>query len=253
PQLRKFRDHLVTHSLPPRLPTMPPMHRIARKFPAIRAPLADTPRTRENLLEPRVRRLASDFLPRDEVTPPPIERPVPPSPDSAPPCRQANVNLTCGRPHFAARSRRPHAPYEVHPEGGSIASRRSDRQRRAKLKSKPNQGVLMRNVLPSLLVSTVIALPLAGCARNEAAEAASAAAAAPPPQVSVAQVVQRPVNEFDEFTGRFEAIQHVDLRPRVSGYISSVNFVEGREVKKGDVLFIIDPRPYEAEFKRAKA
>ncbi|HXR91604.1 MAG TPA: efflux RND transporter periplasmic adaptor subunit [Steroidobacteraceae bacterium] len=111
----------------------------------------------------------------------------------------------------------------------------------------------MRNVLPSLLVSTVIALTLAGCARNEAAEAASAAAAAPPPQVSVAQVVQRPVNEFDEFTGRFEAIQHVDLRPRVSGYISSVNFVEGREVKKGDVLFVIDPRPYQAEFNRAKA
>lgn len=111
----------------------------------------------------------------------------------------------------------------------------------------------MRNVLPSLIISTAIALTLAGCARNEAAEAASAAAAAPPPQVSVAQVVQRPVNEFDEFTGRFEAIQHVDLRPRVSGYISSVNFVEGREVKKGDVLFVIDPRPYQAEFNRAKA
>lgn len=111
----------------------------------------------------------------------------------------------------------------------------------------------MRNVLPSLLISTVIALTLAGCARDEAAESASAAAAAPPPQVSVAQVVQRPVNEFDEFTGRFEAIEHVDLRPRVSGYISSVNFVEGREVKKGDVLFVIDPRPYQAEFNRAKA
>jgi RND family efflux transporter MFP subunit len=111
----------------------------------------------------------------------------------------------------------------------------------------------MRNVLPTLLISTVIALTLAGCARNEAAESASAAAAAPPPQVSVAQVVQRPVNEFDEFTGRFEAIEHVDLRPRVSGYISSVNFVEGREVKKGEVLFVIDPRPYDAEFKRAKA
>jgi len=111
----------------------------------------------------------------------------------------------------------------------------------------------MRNVIPSLLISTAIALTLAGCARNEAAEAAKAAAAAPPPQVSVAQVVQRSVDEFDEFTGRFEAIEHVDLRPRVSGYISSVNFVEGKEVKKGEVLFVIDPRPYEAEYKRAKA
>jgi predicted small lipoprotein YifL len=55
----------------------------------------------------------------------------------------------------------------------------------------------MRNVFPSLLISTAIALTLAGCARNEAAESASAAAATPPPQVSVAQVVQRPVNEFD--------------------------------------------------------
>ncbi len=112
----------------------------------------------------------------------------------------------------------------------------------------------MRNVLQSLVISTAVALTLAGCAKNEAAESAGAnAAAAPPTQVTVAQVIQRPVNEFDEFTGRFEAIEHVDLRPRVSGYISSVNFVEGTEVKKGDVLFLIDPRPYEAEYKRAKA
>jgi multidrug efflux system membrane fusion protein len=61
------------------------------------------------------------------------------------------------------------------------------------------------------------------------------------------------VTEFDEFTGRFEAVQRVEIRPRVSGYISSVNFAEGREVKKGDVLFVIDPRPYEATFKHAKA
>ena len=111
----------------------------------------------------------------------------------------------------------------------------------------------MRNVLPSLLISTAIALTLAGCAKNEAAESANAAAAAPPPQVSVAQVVEHPVNEFDEFTGRFEAIERVEVRPRVSGYISSINFAEGREVKKGDVLVVIDPRPYEAEYKRAKA
>ena len=95
------------------------------------------------------------------------------------------------------------------------------------------------------------ATALTGCARNEAAEPPSAAMA--PPQVTVAQVVSRPVTEFDEFTGRFEAIERVEIRPRVSGYISSVNFVEGREVRKGDVLFVIDPRPYEAEYKHAKA
>jgi RND family efflux transporter MFP subunit len=111
----------------------------------------------------------------------------------------------------------------------------------------------MRNVLPSLLISIAIALTLAGCTRDEAAESAKAAAAAPPPQVNVAQVIERSVNEFDEFTGRFEAIERVEVRPRVSGYISSINFAEGKEVKKGDVLFVIDPRPYEAEYKHAKA
>lgn len=107
-----------------------------------------------------------------------------------------------------------------------------------------------------IAASTAVALALAaamtltGCGSNAAAQAA---AAPPPPQVDVAQVVARQVTEFDEFTGRFEAIQRVEIRPRVSGYISSVNFTEGREVKKGDVLFVIDPRPYEATYKHAKA
>ncbi len=93
-------------------------------------------------------------------------------------------------------------------------------------------------------------LSLSGCGSKAAAQSA---AAGPPPQVSVAQVVARKVTEFDEFTGRFEAIERVEVRPRVSGYIASRNFAEGREVKKGDVLFVIDPRPYEAEYKHAKA
>ena len=92
---------------------------------------------------------------------------------------------------------------------------------------------------------------MAGCGDNAAARAA--AVAPPPPQVDVAQVVARRVTEFDEFTGRFEAVERVEIRPRVSGYIASVNFAEGREVKKGDVLFVIDPRPYEADYKHAKA
>jgi RND family efflux transporter MFP subunit len=102
----------------------------------------------------------------------------------------------------------------------------------------------------SLLMGAVASLIAAGCARNEAAQNA---AAMPPPQVTVAQVVSRPVTEFDEFTGRFEAIDRVEIRPRVSGYISSVNFTEGSEVKKGDVLFVIDQRPYAAELKHAQA
>lgn len=102
--------------------------------------------------------------------------------------------------------------------------------------------------VPTLLVAILVA---AGCARNEAAPAASAAAAAP--HVDVAPVLKRPVTEFDEFTGRLVAVERVEVRPRVSGYIESVSFAAGREVRKGDILFTIDPRPYEAELKRTKA
>ena len=75
----------------------------------------------------------------------------------------------------------------------------------------------------------------------------------PAPQVTVAEVIAKKVTDFDEFTGRFEAVDRVEIRPRVSGYISSVNFTEGSEVKKGDVLFVIDQRPYAADLKRARA
>lgn len=75
----------------------------------------------------------------------------------------------------------------------------------------------------------------------------------PPPQVSVAEVIEQPINEWDEFTGRLEAPETVDIRPRVSGFIDRVAFTEGALVKKGDLLFQIDPRPFEAEVKRLEA
>jgi RND family efflux transporter MFP subunit len=102
----------------------------------------------------------------------------------------------------------------------------------------------------AVVLAMTAALSLTGCGDKAAAQAA---ANQPPPQVDVAQVVARRVTEFDEFTGRFEAVERVEIRPRVNGYIASVNFAEGREVKKGDVLFVIDPRPYEADYKHAKA
>jgi RND family efflux transporter MFP subunit len=71
--------------------------------------------------------------------------------------------------------------------------------------------------------------------------------------VTVAPVPQREIAEWDEFTGRLEAVDQVEIRPRVSGYIQRVAFTEGREVKKGEVLFEIDPRPYQAELARAEA
>ena len=77
---------------------------------------------------------------------------------------------------------------------------------------------------------------------------------APPPQaVTVAPVPRQAVTEWDEFTGRLEAVDQVEIRPRVSGYIRRVAFTEGREVKKGEVLFEIDPRPYQAELARVVA
>lgn len=77
----------------------------------------------------------------------------------------------------------------------------------------------------------------------------------PPPavEVSVARVVQHEVTEWDEFTGRLEAPQSVEIRPRVSGFIDSVNFDAGSLVHKGDVLFEIDPRPFEVEVRRLEA
>ncbi|HWM68246.1 MAG TPA: efflux RND transporter periplasmic adaptor subunit [Steroidobacteraceae bacterium] len=102
----------------------------------------------------------------------------------------------------------------------------------------------------TLSVLAVVAATLSACGRNEAATNSAAGA---PPQVTVAQVISKPVTEFDEFTGRFEAIDRVEIRPRVTGYISSVNFTEGSEVQKGDVLFVIDQRPYAAELKHAQA
>jgi RND family efflux transporter MFP subunit len=101
-------------------------------------------------------------------------------------------------------------------------------------------------LLPATAAAAVL---LASCARNEAAQPAAISL----PQVTVAAASERKVTEFDEFTGRFEAVERVEVRPRVSGYISSVNFGEGSEVRKGDVLFVIDPRPYAAERDKARA
>jgi multidrug efflux system membrane fusion protein len=84
-------------------------------------------------------------------------------------------------------------------------------------------------------------------------KAPEATAQMPAAQVSVAEVIEQPINEWDEFTGRLEAPEAVDIRPRVSGFIDRVAFDEGSLVKKGDLLFQIDPRPFQAEVKRLEA
>jgi RND family efflux transporter MFP subunit len=77
--------------------------------------------------------------------------------------------------------------------------------------------------------------------------------APPPPEVMVAEVLHQKITDWDEYSGRFQAIDTVEVRPRVSGYIDQVLFREGQGVKKGDTLIVIDPRPYQADFDRAKA
>lgn len=90
-------------------------------------------------------------------------------------------------------------------------------------------------------------LLLAACGgRNEAP-------APPPPSVAVAHPVVQMVVEWDEYTGRLAAIESVEVRPRVGGYLQSVHFADGALVQAGDLLFVIDPRPYEAVLARTRA
>jgi multidrug efflux system membrane fusion protein len=82
---------------------------------------------------------------------------------------------------------------------------------------------------------------------------APAADGPPPPQVTVAHPKAKSVPRWDEYTGRFEPLQQVEVRPRVSGAIDTINFVDGQFVKEGDLLYVIDPRPYEIAVDLAKA
>ena len=76
---------------------------------------------------------------------------------------------------------------------------------------------------------------------------------APPPPVTVARPLERTITEWDEYTGRFTAVETVEVRARVSGFIDSIHFKEGQVVKQGDLLFVIDPRPYTFAVEQAKA
>lgn len=87
---------------------------------------------------------------------------------------------------------------------------------------------------------------LAGCG-------ADAPTPPPAPTVTVVRAEQREVIEWDEYMGRLEALETVELRARVTGYLQSVHFEDGRVVESGDLLFVIDPRPYEAALLRAQA
>jgi RND family efflux transporter MFP subunit len=77
--------------------------------------------------------------------------------------------------------------------------------------------------------------------------------APPPPAVTISAPLQREIVEWDEYTGQFAAVEYVELRARVSGYLQSIHFQDGQVVNRGDLLFVIDPRPFEIALASAKA
>jgi multidrug efflux system membrane fusion protein len=105
----------------------------------------------------------------------------------------------------------------------------------------------IRLALPTLLLATLAA---AGCTSGEARNAPPTP---PAPQVTTARVLFDEVRDWAEFTGRLEPVESVELKPRVGGYVESVDFVEGAEVAQGDLLFRIDARPFRAEVERLRA
>jgi len=105
----------------------------------------------------------------------------------------------------------------------------------------------------SSALAVAIASALVLGAGGSPTHAAEPAAAKPAPEVTVAQVLLRPVSDANAFTGRIQAVDTIQIKPRVSGYVDSVHFREGAVVKKGDLLFTIDPRPYRAETDRLAA
>ena len=99
------------------------------------------------------------------------------------------------------------------------------------------------------VVAVVLFLLAAGCQKA----ASPAAGAPPPPTVTVAQPISKEVVEWDEYQGWVEAVDTVAIRARVNGYLDSIHFKDGSDVEKGQLLFVIDPRPYQAALDLAEA
>jgi multidrug efflux system membrane fusion protein len=110
----------------------------------------------------------------------------------------------------------------------------------------------VRPLIVAFAAAGLAAATLAGCS-DAAGKAVPAAAAADGPPVSAATVIEQEIAETQEFSGRLEAVEVVAIRPRVSGFITAVKLKPGAEVRKGELLFEIDPRPFQAEAERAEA
>lgn len=112
----------------------------------------------------------------------------------------------------------------------------------------PRFRMRARLALVALAIAIATAVAVSSCGGEAAAQQAP-----PATEVGVAEVLARPVRQWDAFTGRIVAVDSVELRPRVSGYVQRVAYREGSDVAKGDLLFVIDPRPYKATLDRALA
>lgn len=108
----------------------------------------------------------------------------------------------------------------------------------------------MRNFVPARVACLIVMLApaLAGCG-----EGAPKQAAPPPPAVTVAKPTKQTVTDYDEYVGRFVAVDMVEMRARVSGYLEKIGFQDGQLVKQGDLLFTIDRRPFETTVAQTKA
>mgnify|MGYP001150542060 CR=1 FL=1 len=105
----------------------------------------------------------------------------------------------------------------------------------------------MSSLWPARIFCAFMALMLAACGQQQQQ------AAPPPPAVTVAKPVQQTVTDFDEYVGRFVAVNSVEVRARVSGYLDKVHFQDGQLVKEGDPLFTIDPRPFQNTLAQSQA
>jgi len=101
------------------------------------------------------------------------------------------------------------------------------------------------------LLATVILMVMTGCGNHD--DSSSQPGQGQLPNVKIAQTLSQQVTEWDEYTGRIEAVNSVDVRARVSGYLEKVNFKAGDKISKGDLLFQIDPEPFAAQLNFAKA
>lgn len=123
-----------------------------------------------------------------------------------------------------------------------------------KIRGVPGNGLstfwkpMTNNILFNFSIAGLLALIVTGCSSSN-----SQSSIPPPPTVTVSSPVEEEITQYDEFTGRFRAVERVEVRARVDGYLQEIRFTDGELVEKGDILFVIDQRPYQIALEQAEA